>query len=62
MARAEDLSLHHHPFRRFVAPSTSRTFLTTILTTLLRRARTPTRERMSHEWLVSHERESSRHD
>jgi hypothetical protein len=62
MARVEDLSLAHHPFRRSVIPESGRTLLTTIVEMLLERARKPSFQRMSQEWLVSHQRDTSRHD
>jgi hypothetical protein len=62
MARVEDFSLSHHPFRRFIAPSTGRTLLTTLVVMLLQRARKPSFQRMSHEWLLSNEREFRRHE
>jgi hypothetical protein len=62
MARADGFSLPHHPFKRFVAPSTPWTFLTGLLANLLHRTRTPSLQRMSHEWLLSNERELSRRE
>lgn len=62
MARAEDFSLPDHPFRRFIAPSTGLTLIMALFITLVRRARKPSFQRMSHEWLLNHEKEFGRHD
>lgn len=61
-ARAEGLSIPHHPFRWILSSALGWALLTALLATLRRRAMKPSMARMSGQWLLSHEKEFSRLD